>query len=308
MRRGLLAKYAVPYTASNEGFGDVIRSLLGIRKNETKANPQAAKPKFSWLDWVATNLPNGMLTTKLKPISGPVVIPHEHSGYFQRGNRPFRNGFEQEYDGDINVLNVIYKKLKPVADKYLAAAGKQLDQISKLPMEVTPENAAKVNALLESFINKLPITPADAFESRWETADPAGWIGGYKMPMVGTDDSSKRAVFSLETFVPAPVSFEVSFPEASDIAYAVKMLNSLLKWSYDLWDLEDSWPHGDDPTDPPLRGFSQDITAKAWQGYDPLYVDNLSGQASELASMFDRRVERLIEGLVYYLIAATEPA
>lgn len=306
MRRSLLDKYARPLTVSNEGFGDLIRSLIGIRKDEAKSpTPAQRTTVFSWLDWVATNLPNGQLSSKLKTVAGPVEIPAAQSGYFHRDGRQLREGMD-EYDADINVLSVIYKKLKPVADKYAAAAAKQLDQIAKLPMEVTPENAVKVNALLESFIGKLPQTPADAFESRWMNGDPWGWIGGKHLSLV-TTDSEKRAVFQAEYLPVQSVNLSVSFADASDVAHAIKMLNHLIKWADDLYDLKDTWPFGDDPTDPPLRGFSQDITAKAWQGYDPLYVDNLSCQLYDMARAFGNHVDRLITGLVYYLIAATEP-
>lgn len=305
MRRGILQKYAptTTLTPSNEGFMDGLRFLFNIQKKEVKAKKEE---RFRWLDWVQTNIPNGKLSPSLKPVDGQFTIAKSNSGYFHRAGKPFRNSFEHEYDSDMNALHLVWKKLKPVADKYLGVV-KQLErQISKLPYEVNEENVAKVNALLESYVGKYPITPADFFDQKWDDSDPAGWIGGFRKRMVYTDH--KLETFNTEYELPTQASFDVVFKDSSDVQDAITMLQSLIKFSVEIEDVMEEWPIGLDATDPPIRGFCDYITDKGWDGFSPAGNHVVHSQATGMGYLFRNRVERLIEGLVIYLMAATERA
>lgn len=283
------------YIASNaevsmEGFIKKIREFFRNRRTVNEDTDTHSESTDSW-EWLTQNFRTMDIDT-VSVSTGDVTVPARYAPFCQRGGRTVSD-LSAEVAKDLKQ----YRQLLSQNKMRLLEHGKYIHSVhSELSKFLDRYPGIEyVNEFVDLVKRQLNRAPRASTLSRFQ--EPTHKFLGFSKSPFTIRESGQR-IFAIGSKPDKAGPITITFDSTDQVRSLLNLIRELLQLSRELSDLEEASGIGVDMTDPPWRGYWEEVADMLETAHIPYFHPTFDESNSNLATELDHRVAFLAEAMV----------
>lgn len=282
--------HSTPVGVSNEGFVEWAKKLFRRKKDrikESDVDTHSVKTEaWEWLTQVLAKHPIKALT--LKP--GTVEVSSRYAAFFTRNGKPVTDPVA-ELQKDLREYRQLlarYKTKLQAAGKFLQKVERELDAFNARDTDDL-ENQEELEKILEKLVRECPPSLVAGFQEPQHK-----FLGFASVPFLEKEDG--RLVFATAERPDKVAGFTLTVDSEEQIEKFLTELKEAFSLSVEIMNLTEQVGVGVDVSDPPLRGYYNELPEKLisqMRFIYPTFDEEITGLAWQL----DSRISWLVEAM-----------